>query len=269
MLVTAVIGSYHKGNTYHAVRQIEDRMKELGDVRFRYIFLTESGLKDCKGCYACLRFGEKRCPLKDDLPEIEKQLLESDGAIFASPNFACGVTSVMKKFIERFAYIGHRPRFFGRYAVLVSTSGGPVGLKQTLDDLNYFAGGGFQVVDKLGLMTPPYALREKAAKQNERKIKACADALYRAMKEKPLKRASFADMMQFAAFRGLYIKNPDVGEMAFPADMAYWREMGWFGKKARYYCRARIGPVKRIFGLLFEKIIQAASKGLLPEKTVQ
>jgi hypothetical protein len=74
-------------------------------------------------------------------------------------------------------------------------------------------------------------------------------------------------MIQFAAFRGMYIKNPEVGEEMFPADMAYWRRMGWLDKKAAYFSKAKIGPVKRIFGLLFEAMIKAASGSMLPRPT--
>ncbi len=46
----------------------------------------------------------ERCPLMDDRERIEKQILASDGVIFASPVFAMNVTALMKKFLDRFAY---------------------------------------------------------------------------------------------------------------------------------------------------------------------
>jgi multimeric flavodoxin WrbA len=267
MLITAVIGSYKKGNTLKVVRQIEERMKNHGSVEFKYIFLTDINLSQCKGCFVCLAKGENLCPHKDSLLDIEKQLMESDGAIFASPNYACGMTSLMKKLIERFAYIGHRPRFFGRYAAVVATSGGPSGLKQTLQGLSYFAGGGYTIVSKLGLMTPPVVPSAGTLKQTEKKINACADRLYAAIHEKKVFRPTFDAMMQFAAFRGMYIKNPALGEAKFPADMKYWRERGWLDKRAKYFLKMRIGVVKRAFGLLFEKVIGLAAVGMRPDSS--
>lgn len=196
MRITVVMGSYRKGNTYKIVRRIEERMKSLGEVEFKYIFLTEAALSECRGCFLCLSKGEDFCPLKDDLHDIEQQLLESDGTIFASPNYACGATSLMKRLIERFAYIGHRPRFFGRYMLTVTTSGGPVGIKQTLADLSYFAGGGFTPVGELGLMTPPTVPSARTLQSNTRKINACADKLYAAISKKQPLRPTFGWAMR-------------------------------------------------------------------------
>lgn len=264
MLVTAIIGSYRKGNTYRIVRQMAERLAEHG-VEVKYIFLSEANLQECRGCFTCLARGETLCPLKDDLSGIEKQLMESDGAILASPNFACGVTALMKRFIERFAYIGHRPRFFGKYAVTVATSGGPSGLKQTLQSLSYFAGGGYTIVSRLGLMTPPTLQSAKAAMKLTKKINGSADNLYQAMRDKRAFRPTFGSMMQFAAFRGMYLKNPVLGDAKFPADMKYWREMGWLDRKARHFQKGSIGIVNRAFGLLFEKVIGLAAARMKPD----
>jgi multimeric flavodoxin WrbA len=267
MVITAVIGSYRKGNTLKIVRRIEERMQQLGEVEFRYIDLSEVNLSDCRGCFLCISKGETFCPLKDSLLDIEKQLLESDGAIFASPNYACGVTAIMKRLIERFAYIGHRPRFFGRYAAVVATSGGPVGLKQTMENLSYFAGGGFTIVSKLGMTTPPTDPSAKTIQQIEKKINACADKLYHAIKEKRVYHPTFGSMMHFAAFRGMYLKNPALGEKVFPADMKYWREKGWLNKKVRHFQAGKVGILKSAFGLFFETVIGLAAVGMTSKKT--
>lgn len=265
MVITAVIGSYKKGNTLKVVQQMEERMKSLGPVDFRYIFLTEINLCQCRGCFACLAKGEAFCPLKDSLLDVEKQLMESDGAIFASPNYACGITSLMKRLIERFAYIGHRPRFFGRWAAVVATSGGPSGLKQTLQGLSYFAGGGFAIAGKLGLQTPPVVPSDRSLMQRAKRINACADRLYAAISGKKAIRPTFDGVIQFAAFRGMYRKNPALGEAEFPADMKYWREKGWLDKHVKYFVNVRMGPVKRLFGLLFEAVIGLAATTMTPQ----
>lgn len=264
MLITAIIGSYGKGNTYKAVQQMEKRLAEHCDVEFKYLHLSDSGLMDCKSCWACISVGEDKCPLNDGLADIEKQLMESDGVIFTSPNHACGTTALMRRFIERFAYVSHRPRFFGKYAVAVTTSGGPMGIKQTLLDLSYFSGGGFTMAGKLGLMTPPVAATPEAARKMEQKINACADRLYRKIKEHRMPRATYAGIMQFAAFRGMYVHNPVLGEKKFPADMAYWREHGWLDKKARYFYKTGMSIDKRIFGWIMEKVISLVARSMQP-----
>ena len=265
MQITAVIGSYHKGRTLGIVRRIEEHMKRLGDVTFNYICLSEVPLAQCRGCFACIGRGEEKCPLKDGFADIERALMESDGAIFASPNYAVGVTAQMKQLIERFAYIGHRPKFFGKYMVAVATSGGPMGLKQTLDSLCYFEGGGFEVVSRLGFQTPPTKPSPRAAQKQERLIEKSARALFDAISHKRPSRPKLVSLIQFAAFRGMYIKNPALGEAEFPADMAYWRKMGWLDRKAKSFNGVYPGPLNRFLGWLFEKVIGAAAKGMKSE----
>ncbi len=266
MQITAVIGSYRKGRTLGIVRRIEERMKSLGDVTFNYIYLSEVPLAQCRGCFACIARGEEKCPLKDGFHDIEQTLMESDGAIFASPNYAVGVTAQMKQLIERFAYIGHRPRFFGKYMVAVATSGGPMGLKQTLDSLCYFEGGGYQVVSRLGLQTPPTKLSPRAAQKQQRAIEKTAKALFDAVTQKCTRRPNMGSIIHFAAFRGMYLKNPSLGEAEFPADMAYWRKMGWLDRKAKSFNGVYPGPLKRFLGWLFEKAIGAAAKSMKSQR---
>jgi multimeric flavodoxin WrbA len=266
MQITAVIGSYHKGRTLGIVRRIEEHMKRLGDVTFNYIYLSEIPLAQCRGCFACISRGEEKCPLKDSFADIDRALMESDGAIFASPNYATGVTALMKQLIDRYAYIGHRPKFFGKYMIAVATSGGPMGLKQTLDSLSYFAGGGYEVVSRLGFQTPPTKMSAKADQKRDQKIEKSARKLHDAIANKRMRRPSLGSLIQFAAFRGMYIKNPRLGESEFPADMAYWRKMGWLDKKAKSFTGVYPGPHKRFVGWLFEKIIGVAAKGMKSER---
>ena len=62
------------------------------------------------------------CPLKDDRSIIEEKIKNADGVIFTSPNYVFNVSGLMKNFIDRFAYVCHRPRFF-KNAIVLTTSG--------------------------------------------------------------------------------------------------------------------------------------------------
>jgi multimeric flavodoxin WrbA len=266
MQITAVIGSYHKGRTLGIVRRIEEHMKRMGDVTFNYIYLSEMPLAQCRGCFVCIGRGEEKCPLKDSFADIDRALMESDGAIFASPNYAVGATALMKQLIERYAYVGHRPKFFGKYMLAVSTSGGPMGLKQTLSSLAYFAGGGFEETGRLGVMTPPTKPSAKAEAKLDRRIENSARKLYDAIAQKRTRRPNLGSSIQFAAFRGMYMSNPALGEAEFPADMAYWHKMGWLDKKSKSFSGVNPQPLTRFVGWLFEKVIGAAAKGMKPER---
>jgi multimeric flavodoxin WrbA len=51
-------------------------------------------------------------------------MMEADGVIFASPIYTFHVTGLMKNFIDRFSYCVHRPRFFGKKAMVYVLRGG-------------------------------------------------------------------------------------------------------------------------------------------------
>jgi multimeric flavodoxin WrbA len=263
MKVFAIMGSPRKGNSYKITQLLEAKLKNCGAVDFEYLFLKDSHLETCRGCYNCILKGENFCPLQDDRLKIEEKMLSADGVIFVSPNYACGVTSLMKNFIDRFAFIGHRPRFFNQYALAIATSGGPVGLKQTLYSLSYFAGGGFNFIKKIGIMTPPFPLPVKDAMKTERQITITAQQFYLAMKEKRRPSPTWSQIIQFRAFKGIYQSNERIGKEIFPADYQYWTDKGWLNPKTDYYISPRLNVFKKMFGRCFEKIIRVYAKKML------
>jgi multimeric flavodoxin WrbA len=155
MKIPVVMGSPRKGNTYRAVRKVEEVMRSKGDVEFEYLMLKDANLSQRSGCFVCFMKGEDHCPSKDDAPLIEKKMHDADGVIFATPVYGMSVSALMKTFIGRFSYIFHRPRFFDKRAMLLSTTGA-LGLKEILDYLQLVAGiWGFEVSYRVGIVTPP------------------------------------------------------------------------------------------------------------------
>ena len=102
MKVLAIIGSPKKGNSYRITQQVENLLKSYSrsenigkvDLEFDYLFLKETNLEMCTGCFACIPYGEDKCPLKDSRDDIEKRILASDGIILVSPVYSMNVTSV-------------------------------------------------------------------------------------------------------------------------------------------------------------------------------
>ncbi|MGE5473735.1 MAG: NAD(P)H-dependent oxidoreductase, partial [Ignavibacteriales bacterium] len=134
MKILVIMGSPRKGNTYRATKKIEEFMQSLGNVEFEYIMLRDAGLSQCSGCLACFGKGEDHCPHKDSAHIIEQKMHDADGVIFATPVYGISVSALMKTFIDRFSYIFHRPRFFDKKALLLSTAGA-LGNKEVLDYL--------------------------------------------------------------------------------------------------------------------------------------
>jgi len=69
---------------------------------------------------------------------IREEMLNADGLIFVSPVYAHHVTALMKNFIDRFAYVLHRPCFLDKAALIISTTE-LTGLEDVLDYLEFAA----------------------------------------------------------------------------------------------------------------------------------
>ena len=126
MKVLVIMGSPRKGNTYRAAKRIEDAMRSHGDVGFEYLMLGDVALAPCRGCMACLEWGEEHCPVRDDAPAVREKLQDADGVIFASPVYGLAVTGQMKT--REYGYDQEDPadRDEARQAVCHSTVGFPV-----------------------------------------------------------------------------------------------------------------------------------------------
>ena len=121
MKILAICGSPKKGNTYSALNDIKENYP---DIDIKLLMLKDANLKPCLGCYVCVKLGEDKCPLKDDREKIVKEMLDADGVLFASPVYTMQITALMKNFFERVGYIDHRPRFYGKYAMLMAVCAG-------------------------------------------------------------------------------------------------------------------------------------------------
>lgn len=252
MKILAIIGSPKgKGNSYSLTRQVERKMKEIDSgIEFEYLFLKDANLEPCRGCYVCLDKGEHLCPIKDSRTEIERKMLEADGAVFATPVYVYNVSWLFKNFLDRFAYCCHRPRFF-KPALALATTGG-VGLGFTLLLLRFSVGSwGFKSAGSVGGITPkhpemlPAGRREKQEKKAERSAEAGARKLYASVIAGN-KSPGYFGLLQF------YFQKKAFSSMKYMNfDYEYWNGKGWLDKRAIYYYDARASIIKRsIVGLI-------------------
>uniref|UniRef100_A0A7V1EJ68 NADPH-dependent oxidoreductase n=1 Tax=candidate division WOR-3 bacterium TaxID=2052148 RepID=A0A7V1EJ68_UNCW3 len=161
MKILVTMGSPRKGDSYQITKIFEEKMNALKKVEFKYLFLKEVNLEYCRGCCACMAKGEDFCPAKDITLKIREEMLKSDGAFFVSHVYAHQVTALMKNFIDHFSYIFHRPCFFDKVAIVISTTGGS-GLKEVLDYLEGTARGwGFNLIGKIGIIASAFEYAPK------------------------------------------------------------------------------------------------------------
>lgn len=247
MKILIVMGSPRKVGTWKAVQKVQAAMQQLGPVEFDVLWLKDANLQPCLGCHACIKRGESKCPLKEDLAGIQARMLAADGVIFATPVYSQQVSALLKTMIDHFSYLWHRPRFFGKFSMAVATGGGQ--FKETLGYIKQNTHAwGFTFASQVGV---PHleALTPRMGKKVEAEIVQAAQRFYRAVESGRAPAPSLFDLMWFRMWR----INARANKADNPTDFAYFTEKGWFEQE--YYTQQRINPLLKPILPLLEKLI--------------
>ncbi|GIM28152.1 flavin reductase [Clostridium polyendosporum] len=252
MKILAIMGSPRKeGNTFLVTKMIEERLKQFDhNIQFNYLFLRDADIKMCLGCTSCFNKGEAHCPLKDDTLKIAENMIQSDGVIFACPTYVANVSGIMKNFIDRLAYICHRPLFYNKKALLVSTTG-IAGLFQLFSSLSLAVSAwGFHITSKVGIVMGTnsiHSIPEKYFKQIDKAVAKFYKAVIESEKYSP----SITSLTAFQ-YNQNYYRNNDESTL----DAKFWREKGWLEVGKNYYVEARVNILKKIVARLITKILE-------------
>lgn len=248
MKILVIIGSLRKRNTYDLAKMIEERHKQISECEYEYIVLKDMDLRLCTGCHACMTAGEQFCPLKDDRDMIINKIEEADGVILACPTFSMNVSWVMKNFMDRLAFIMHRPKFFRQKFMLLVVSGSVSGGKDAMRSLKFasFAG---QVVNKLIVLNSPGMNENKKHRQNNLVLKETEKFAVNMNKKRTLK-TPFTYLIWFSALKtvtALY-KESSI------ADYDYYKDKNYFiDIRLNIAQKITIKVLNRLFLFLAEK----------------
>jgi multimeric flavodoxin WrbA len=251
--VTAFIGSARKGHTYDAVVQFLSNLQSLGDVEYEIVRLSDYRLGACKGCRLCMDKGEDRCPLKDDREVLIAKMMESDGVIFASPNYSFQVSALMKLFLDRLGFAFHRPRFFGKTFTSIVTEG-IYGGNKIVDYLDFVGYGlGFRTV-KGSCHNTRDPITEKQQRKMDRVLTGQAQRYYAKLAKPAFPAPTLVDLMIFRWGRTAIKVELDDSSV----DYRYWGSKGWF--ESDFYYPTRMGALMRGVGKLFDTISASLSR---------
>jgi multimeric flavodoxin WrbA len=246
MKILAICGSPRRGNSYSVLSSITENHP---DIDYRLLMLNEVNLGQCRGCYVCVLHGEEKCPLKDDRDMIIKEMLDADGVVFASPVYVNHITSLMKNFLDRVGFFAHRPRFHGKYAMVMAVCGG-FGAKEANEYMNgIFSVFGFNVVSSLELKTGS-ASEERKRHNHEKAIKAF-DTFVSGIKEGQgnTPTPTLTQVIYFNVFKAVSEMTKEVGEADYQfykdkTDFIYDTKINFFKKML----------AKRIAGKVIKKM---------------
>jgi multimeric flavodoxin WrbA len=242
--VTAFIGTKAKKATYLAVQEFEKNLKQHGEIEFEYVFLSDYQIEFCRGCKMCFLKGEEYCPIKDDRNTLLEKLEHSDGVVWATPTYTFQVTARLKGFLDRLAFICHRPRFFGKTAIAIVTQG-IYGGRNALKYLNFVSESlGFRV-SKGYCLTTLDPITETQRKRLVRETKKAAARFYDEL-QRPMSPPSFFRLAAFRMGRTSVMTSLDQNYR----DYQHYKERGWF--ESDYYYPTSLGWMKKLAGSLFD-----------------
>jgi hypothetical protein len=193
----------------------------------------------------CFEKGEEFCPLKDDRDILFDKITESDGVIFASPNYCGQVSGAMKTFVDRFGFVCHRPRYFGKVYTSIVTQG-IIGGDRIVEYLNTLGLAlGFTVV-KGSCVTALIPTTEKDRQKIDRTLAEHSRRFYTTLTKAGYPAPTLFQLMLFRVARTMIKRQ--VGESSF--DYRYYADMGWF--ESDYYYPTRLGALKKLAGRFFD-----------------
>jgi multimeric flavodoxin WrbA len=251
--VTAFVGSGYKKNTYNAVLQFLNNLKALGDVEYEIVILSNYRLGTCRGCRLCFEKGEEFCPLKDDRDVLMEKIEASDGVIFATPNYTWQMSGIMKIFLDRFGFICHRPRYFGKAFTSIVTQGFSGGDK-IVDYFDFLADFlGFNKV-KGASVTALIPITESAQQKIDRALAALSKRFYAKLTNPAYPVPSWFMLVAFRMSRTMISQLLDDRSL----DYRFYAEKGWF--ESDYFYPTRLGLLKKAAGKLFDRMSPTIQK---------
>ncbi len=244
MKILIIHGSPHKGQTYETTMEFLQELGNRIEIDVKHVFLFQERLELCRGCGTCILYGENRCSIKDGFREIHSQIQGADAVILTTPVYSLHVTAMVKNFIDRSAYIMHRPRYFGKWFMSLSTQA-ISGDKEVAKYLaTVFHSWGFNIIPGLRITTVP----DKNVIQAKINVAVGRFLSIETQTQFPI--PGLKDFMMFRVRRT--VMNSQSFLNTFPRDVEYFRERGWM--KSPYYYRVHLNPLKKVIGRFFEAL---------------
>lgn len=225
MNITIIHGQNHKGSTYHIAKSLAEKLE--GEIT--EFFLPRDFNEYCIGCTNCFAKSETLCPHYEKLKPLTEAMDKADVIILASPVYVYHVTGAMKAFLDHYGYrwMVHRPeeKMFSKQAVCISTAAGG-GMKSTNKDMAdsmFFWGIG--KIYTYGVAVAATAWKNVSEKKKQSIEKKTTILAQKIRKKHGKVQPSIKTKVFFHVM--CMLQKSGWNE----ADVKYWKEKGWSGKK--------------------------------------
>ncbi len=114
MNLLAIVGSQKNNSTDTLVNAaIDGARSKTSDCEVKKIYLLEHNIEFCKNCLVCFKSKTKepiaKCAIRDDMDNINTDILSSDFLIFGTPVHMGFATGIMTTFLERICWVFAKP----------------------------------------------------------------------------------------------------------------------------------------------------------------
>ncbi|WP_286316394.1 flavodoxin family protein [Romboutsia ilealis] len=249
MNILIIHGSPRRGNTWNIVNRVKEKINEKIDVDYEIIELSKMKIPMCTGCFNCILKTEKKCPHYESIKYINNKIDWCDAMIITSPVYSLQVSGQLKNFIDHMSYNFHRPKYFNKKALIITTTAG-VNAKEIS---NYIK----EVLTFWGINTTyklPIVYRNAKLEKYDKQIDKVLSEFIDTLKNNTFKSPTFKTIASYNVFRSmstnLYTKgNPDYD---------YWKNSELY--KYPYHPDIKIGMIKSIFGNTLYKVVSKRMK---------
>ena len=76
-------------------------LKKSGEIELEQIYTYQLNIKDCLGCFYCMKNEEGKCAQSDDMTELFQKYLNADLVIFSFPLYFFGMPASVKRVMDR------------------------------------------------------------------------------------------------------------------------------------------------------------------------
>jgi Multimeric flavodoxin WrbA len=260
MRIVVINGGTRNGNTWRLTKLVEEELLTLSDkIEFDEIQLKELNLPFCTGCSLCFRKGHSYCPHNEIMQLLMDKIEQCDGLIFSAPTYNMQIPALGKNLIDHLCFMLHRPRYFDKKGLVISTTGGVGAGKATKYVADTLLGIGFNRCYQLPVNAISWNDYKPSAKDHKM-TKKIAEKFYHDLESRVLHVPALTSVMIYNLFRGIST-NYQKGSEYETQDGDFWSQKGYVNT-----CYAPQVPVpfyKKGLGMLFFIIAKKASKKLV------
>lgn len=258
MRILIINGGPHKGNTWRLTEIVREILYNFDKtIMFDEIHLSDIDLLFCTGCSNCFRKGHVVCPHNKKMQPIMDMIEESDAVIFSVPCFQGHLPGILKNFTDHMAFMLHRPRYFTKKALIISTTGGVSADSTTKALAATLPGWGFNKCYQL----PITALSWNDYKPTEKDLEKTTNLtkkFYLDVKSGKMHVPGIGVLIPFNLFQAMYVGNK--GEKEYPTeDNNFWPKY----KGMRYAPGIPMTPLKRFLGWVIYLVGKKLSKTMI------